>query len=164
MTPAKPLLFVLALVLSALLGGRAAKAACGALCSCTASSSGVSFGAYSPLTTSATTSTGSVTVTCILVVELAGSYTVELSSGTSGSFTTRTLKNGSSSLSYNLYTSASLAQVWGDGTGGTQTMTGSFPAALLMNVQTFNIFGNIPGGQNVPMGSYADTITVTVSY
>ncbi|MGC1303552.1 MAG: spore coat U domain-containing protein [Caulobacteraceae bacterium] len=165
MKPMTLLLFGMVLALATLLNPRPANAVCNplSLCSCTASATGVSFGAYNPLSTTPNDATGTVTVSCILTVSLTGSYTIALSTGASNSFTARSLQGGGSTLAYNLYVATARTQVWGDGTGGTQTVTGSFPA-ILTNTQSFNVFGRIPAGQNVPVGAYTDTIIVTVTY
>jgi len=69
--------------------------------------------------------------------------------------------SGSEPLFYNLYRDRQV--IWGDGTGGTQ-------AYLIKNPQGNNqdisvpIFGRIPPSQNVGVGSYSDTITVTLNF
>jgi spore coat protein U-like protein len=80
-----------------------------------------------------------------------------------GTYASRRLTKTPSILTYNLYTSAARTQVWGDGTAGTQKVTGTL-FGILSNTQDFNIYGRIPPGQNVPSGVYDDTIVVTVAY
>ena len=142
-----------------------ASAACNALavCTCTATTTGVNFGSYSMLASAPTDAVGTVTVTCVLTVALTGSFTVDLSTGLSGAYIARSLKNGSASLAYNLYTAATRTSVWGDGTGGSQRVIGSI-SALLASVQTLNVYGRMPAGQNAPSGSYADAVVITVTY
>ena len=94
---------------------------------------------------------------------LGGSYTIQLSKGTSSTYAPRVLTNGGSTLAYNLYTSNARNQVWGDGTGGSQTVTSNFIALLSLD-QTTTVYGRIPAGQNVPPGSYSDTVLVTVIF
>lgn len=133
------------------------------LCACVVTASGIAFGTYDPLASGATTSSGTVTVDCVLTVALAGSYDIALSKGGSGTYTPRRMASGSARLDYNLYTSPALTQIWGDGTGSTATVGRSFAALLLMS-QTTTIYAQIPAGQNVASGIYGDTITVTVTY
>lgn len=142
-----------------------AQAACNPLsfCSCTVTATGVSFGNYNPLSSSDTDSTGSVRVRCTLLAALAGSYTIDLSTGSSGSYTQRTLRKGASNLGYNLYTNATRSQIWGDGTGGSLDVARSFFALLIVD-QTTTIYARIRPAQNVSGGVYSDTITVTVTY
>ncbi len=133
------------------------------LCSCTASASGVAFGTYDPFSATPTNSSGSVTVDCTLSIALSGSFDIALSTGSSGTYNARTMTNGGANLSYNLYTSAAQTQVWGDGTGSSATVNQTFSALLTVS-KTVQVYGEIPAGQNVPAGVYADTIMVTVTY
>ena len=145
-------------------GGPAAATCNNLLCICTATTLGVGFSTYDPTSSTDNTSTGSVTVSCILTILSAGSYSISLSPGQSGSYASRSMTYAGSTLSYNLYTAAgSPAPVWGDGTGGSQTVTGSFSASLI-NSQTFYVYGRAPAKQNVAAGPYADTVLVTVTY
>ena len=68
----------------------------------------------------------------------------------------RNLANGSAKLNYQLYTSPAQANVW-DNVHGMAQMANGTP-------QTINIYGTIPAGQNVPPGTYTDTVTITVNY
>lgn len=154
-----------ATIASFLFAPSAAQAACNplSLCICAVSASGMSFGNYDPISGAHADTTGTVRVACTLTVALTGSYTVSLSAGNSGSYSARHLRNGSNTLSYNLFTTSARSIVWGDGTGGSSSVTQNF-LALLFVENTLTIYGRIPGGQNVPAGTYNDTITVTVTY
>lgn len=154
---------VMFLGLSALLPSRADALLCVG-CSCTASVSSLSFGNYNPLAAQDTTAMGTVRVNCTLILGVAGAVTVDLSPGTSGSYSVRTLLNGPSSLSYNLFTDNTHRQVWGNGTGQTGDVTLTYLAGILSVDLSAPIYGNIRAGQNVPAGSYSDTITVTITY
>lgn len=142
-----------------------AHAACAALsfCSCTVSATPVSFGSYNPIGTADLDGTGEVTVDCTLLAALAGSYTVDLSTGTSGTYAMRTMKNGASDLQYNLYTDATYTQIWGNNTGGSSRVTRAFSGLLSFQLHN-TVYGRIFGSQNVPAGTYSDTIVVTVTY
>jgi len=129
--------------------------------SCTVSSSGVSFGSFSPLTLAYVDSTGSITVNCTDV----SSYSISLSTGTgSGTYSQRRMVSGGYDLYYNLYWEATYQQIWGDGTSG------SYPVSLNNPVNGQNylhtIYGRIPlsSQRAAHVGTYSDTITVTVSY
>ena len=67
-------------------------------CTCTTTATGMNFGAYNLLSPSNLQSSGSIRVQCTLVLAVAGSYTIELSPGSSGTYAQRTLRNGASSL------------------------------------------------------------------
>lgn len=74
--------------------------------------------------------------------------------------------SGSNPLSYNLYTNSSRTTIWGDGTGGTSIISRNFILGLLGSITlTNNVYGRLPAGQTTAaVGSYGDTITVTVNY
>lgn len=124
---------------------------------CNVSATGVAFGGYDPFSGSPTDAAGTITVGCLPLE----AYSLSLSAG-SGSFATRTLLDGANTLNYNLYTDASRSTVWGDGSGGTATVDDSIDLLGLSNDHT--VYGRIPAGQNPYVGSYADTITVTVTF
>jgi spore coat protein U-like protein len=125
---------------------------------CSASANGVAFGSYNALSGLAVNSVGNVSVSCLLSL----GYNISLSSGGAGSFSPRRLNNGGNTLNYNLYTGPTYLTVWGDGSGGTATVSGSI-GFLLIPVNHV-VYGRIPAGQNAAAGSYTDTISVTVTY
>lgn len=131
---------------------------------CSVSTSSVAFGTYNPLSGSPNDSTGSVTVNCSFLLALALSYTISFSAGSYGSYATRKMASGTSRLNYNLYTDLLRSQVWGDGSAGTSTVPGGSLIALLVYSQIHPVYGRIPSGQAVSSGSYADSITVTLTY
>ncbi|QNA82842.1 spore coat protein U domain-containing protein [Sphingomonas sp. So64.6b] len=160
------LFFALAILLGSLVvTSTPAEAACAplSLCSCTVSTTGISFGSYIPVDATNNESSGTVRVQCVLLVALAGSYTIDLSTGSSGTYAQRTLRNGASILTYNIYVDAARSQILGNGSGGSSRITRNFTALLGVD-QTTTVYGRIPAGQNVPAGSYSDTIIVTVTY
>jgi spore coat protein U-like protein len=85
--------------------------------------------------------------------------TVALAAG-DGSYTQREMLQGAHVLDYQIFTNAGLTDVWGDGSGATSLPSTAGGAAS----QDFPGYGAIPPGQWVTAGSYADEITVTVSY
>ena len=136
---------------------------------CSVSVTGVAFGTYDPVVTTPTTSTGNVQVRCIHIGGGAtrANYTVDLSTGSSGSFAQRTMRSGNSVLHYNLFNSATYAQTWGNGTGGSVRVAYSLlvnPGNFQQNVMDHPIFGRIPAQQAVDTGTYGDTILVTLTF
>ncbi len=125
---------------------------------CSVSASSVAYGSYDPLAALPVDSVGTVTVSCALSL----GYNIALSTGGAGSFSPRKLSNGPDTLNYNLYTDPTYLTIWGDGSGGTATVSGAIGLLLLPINHT--VYGRIPGGQNAAAGSYSDTITVTVTY
>lgn len=141
--------------IAALIPGSAAEA-------CTISATGVTFGAYNPRVAGADDGTGSISLACH---PSTSSANIALSAGGSGSFATRKMASGAAQLNYNLYTSSSRTVVWGDGSGGTSTVTVT-NGNVSGGVRRFsaNIFGRVAALQNVPAGTYLDTIVVTVTF
>jgi spore coat protein U-like protein len=122
---------------------------------CSVSAQGVDFGSYDPFGRNNLDGAGNIALTCDPGV----TYTITLSNG-SGPYAGRVMTNGPYSLHYNLYTDASRLFVWGDGNGGTATVSGS-GAAAPVNV---TIYGRIPAGQNARVGNYSDNVVVTVTF
>ena len=87
--------------------------------------------------------------------------TITLSKGGSGSYS-RAMQSGAGQLAYNLYRDASRATVWGDGTGGTGTDQMARPPRNQWVDVT--VFGRIAPGQDASIGSYADSVIVTLEY
>lgn len=127
--------------------------------SCTISVTSVNFGTYNVFATTDTTSTGSVTYNCN---QMANNISVALSRGSSSTFTPRTLRNGTEILQYNLYRNAGYTQIWGDGTGGTSPYTRNNPPNG--TDVTITIYGQIPAGQDVRVGTYSDTVSATINF
>ncbi|MBD3828778.1 MAG: spore coat protein U domain-containing protein [Stenotrophomonas sp.] len=134
--------------------------------SCTTSASGVAFGTYPPFSASPTDSTGTVTVTCTpLLAGLLVSYTIALSTGSSGNYASRSMSSGVSTLQYQLYTDSARSTVWGDGSAGTATISDSYLLDLLVpKTRNYTVYGRIPALQPASPGAYGDTIMVTVTY
>jgi spore coat protein U-like protein len=133
--------------------------------SCSVSATTVNFGTYNPLSGSAAQSTGTVTVDCqVLLIGLFVSWTVTLSTGSSGSYVARRLQSGANVLSYNLYTDAARTSVWGDGTNGTSVVSANPFLIVGSNTVNYTVYGSIPAAQDRPAGNYTDTLTVTMTY
>lgn len=139
--------------------------ALGLVLSCSASATPTSFGTYNPFSQAPLDTTGRVTVTCQDVLNIVVSYTIRLSAGSSGDYTTREMAGPGYQLQYNLYTDSARSSVWGDGSGGSATVSDGYLLAVLFPVvRSYDVYGRITGGQNVPPGSYSDTIIVTIDY
>jgi spore coat protein U domain-containing protein, fimbrial subunit CupE1/2/3/6 len=123
---------------------------------------GVAFGSYDVFSGTTTTSTGSLTFRCTGEGSGTVDVTVTLSKGNSSSYESRYMLSGATQLDYNLYIDPFGLFIWGDGTGGSSALG---PLGLSDNQSvTLTIYGRLPAGQDVPAGSYSDTITSTVSY
>ena len=135
---------------------------------CTVSATAISFGTYIPSTASPTDRTGTVTVTCSAVLQTVN-YTIALNQGlnSGGSFANRRMKSGTSFLSYQIYNNSTRTTVWGDGTGGTTTVSGSFNCTVSCTnaKQSKTAYGRLPALQwTAAPGVHSDTITVTITF
>ena len=119
--------------------------------------SGVAFGTYDVMSSSPLDSTGAVLINCD---NAATSVTVNLSRGNASTFKTRYLVNGSAHLSYNLFLDAARTTLWGDGTGGSS----HYGPVSRPGLALLTIYGRIPALQDLPAGSYIDTIVATVNF
>lgn len=121
---------------------------------CSLSVGSLNFGSYDVFDSSHTDSSGWIEVSC----DAATSYTLTLSAG-AGSYSQRTLVNGTHTLNYNLYSDVARSQVWGDGTGSTVTVTGNTDS-----LASHTVYGRILANQNVNVGNYVDSIIVTLEF
>jgi spore coat protein U-like protein len=91
-------------------------------------------------------------------------YTVALNAGTnaggSTNFSSRSIKNGTHTLGYQLYTDSGRSSVWGDGTSSTATSGGTGSGSS----QSISIYGRLPTLSGAVPGAYTDTVTVTITY
>lgn len=129
---------------------------------CSVAASGVAFGNYNPLANTNADSSGSVSVTCTGSTDV--TYTIAASAG-AGTYTTRQQVSGSHALNYNVFIDNSRTTVWGDGSQGTDLISGNMTAASTGTTQTSTVYGRVFSGQQTArVGSYSDTLTVTVTY
>ncbi|MDX1292549.1 MAG: spore coat U domain-containing protein [Hyphomonas sp.] len=135
-------------------------------CSCSVSANPLDFGTYNPIDSNNVDATGDVSVTCgALILGVNISYKLALNSGISGDPLNRVMSNGGNTMNYNLYTNSGRTIVWGDGTGGTGTFSNSYILSLIFSrTDHFPIYGRAPTGQNIPPGSYSDTLVATVIF
>lgn len=138
-------------------------------CSCTVTATGVAFGSYNPFSFSDVSAAGNVHLRCtgILAVGVVD-YDIFLNKGVWGAGfpAARQMNSGGNRLNYNLYTSSGYGTIWGDGTGGTAIVSDSITIPPLgSNTVDHQVYGLIPARQtSTAVGSYSDTITVTVTY
>ena len=143
----RPTLFVLVLALLPVIAHAAT--------TCTVSATTVAFGTVQFTTVN---STGTVTINCNAND---ASIAVALSTGGNGSYSPRKMSSGTNKLQYNLYKDSAHTQIWGNGTSGTVTNTGSAVASVALK---FTVYGQVPAQALPAPGSYTDSITVTLTY
>jgi hypothetical protein len=124
---------------------------------CVVSATPLAFGTYDPTASSPDDATSTLSVLCTVGT----SYTVGLTQGTASgaTVTTRKMSNGANLLNYALYQETGRTTNWGN-TPSTDTVAATAP----VGATTLTVYGRIAAGQNVPIGSYSDTITVNVVY
>ncbi len=125
---------------------------------CTVFTRALNFGTYNAGTAPPLDITGRVDVRCLGTPF--SPYTILIGTGASGNASNRALFNGPNQLLYNLFTDPARTLIWGDGTGGTNTVSGLPPPRR----QRFPIYGRVFGSQNVPAGAYGDTVDITVLF
>lgn len=125
-------------------------------------SGGLDFGPYDPVTANAVADldgAGNISVTCTsgATVDITLGQGDNADTGSTAGAPLRRLNDGGTNfLDYNLYTSGARTTVWEDVTGVGYTGVGT--------AELVPVFGRIPAGQNVPSGSYADTVLATVTF
>ncbi len=67
-------------------------------------------------------------------------------------------------MNYNLYAGSDYASIWGDGAGGTGTISDGFRLGVGGAGGDYTICGRIPALQTASGGVYGDTIVVGVTY
>jgi spore coat protein U-like protein len=130
------------------------------LCVCSVSTPPLAFGTYDQTSATAKDANITMTITCSGVATLF-TADVSMSTGGSGSATARRMASGSNLLYYNIYSDSNHSIVWGDGTGGAPIVQVPI-GGLLGATATATAYGRIPALQNVAVGSYTDTVTITV--
>ena len=125
----------------------------------------LAFGAYNP---GGGAVTGSTNIVLNCTKNTAFSIGLDQGSTAGGTTTTRLMTDGAGdTLQYALYQDAAYTTNWGN-TVGTDTLAGTGTGMGAGNAITETVYGQIPDNATnqaaVPAASYADTITVTVTY
>lgn len=122
---------------------------------------GVAFGTYDVFASTALDSTGSMTIVCsgLQPMDL---ITIDIGFGSGAVGTTRYMLNGMHALEYNLFADASRTLIWGNGSNGTVVQG---PLSIANDTPTtWTVYGRIPAQQNVAVGSYSDSVLITVQF
>ena len=122
--------------------------------SCTVTATSLAFGNY---TLAQLDGTSTITATCTNGT----TYTIGLDAGTFSGATTSTRRMtgpSAAGLSYSLFSDSGRTTNWGNATGSWVSGTGTGEAQVL------TVYGRIPANQTALIGSYTDTVTVTVTF
>lgn len=117
--------------------------------------SSLNFGAYDPLSAVPDDAVGSASVWCT-----SSPSQLEFAMDSLQSDGTRRIYSGANYLTYNIYSDVARTLVIGSGSNGTQTYKRSNPG----QISTTYFYGRIPAGQDVPAGTYTDTVVITVNF
>jgi spore coat protein U-like protein len=123
--------------------------------------SGLAFGDYNVFSSTPLETSGSIRYSCDTDT---GSETIviQIDRGSSSAFMPRTLRSGGATLEYNLYVDPARLSVWGDNASGTSQYG---PIAPPDNeLVTVPVYGRIEALQNARVGSYTDTVVVTIVF
>ena len=127
-------------------------------CALTTAPTNLNFGTQGVLIVNVDT-TSTIKVTCTTGAE----YDIGLDAGANESsaddVNTRRMANGASYVGYNMYSNAGRTTVWGE-VVDTNTVASTGTGAE----QSFTVYGRVPAQTTPAAGSYADTVTVTVTY
>jgi spore coat protein U-like protein len=130
--------------------------------SCSIAPTALTFPTYIGAVTSASTT---IAITCNAAPT--NGYTVGLNGGTSGGSDTARMMAGQgaaagNTLNYKLCSdSSTCATNWGN-TSGTGAVV--VPSGSGIGSQTLTVYGQIPAAQTSPQGTYADTVTASITY
>jgi len=128
---------------------------------CLVSSQDLNFGTYNPLATGNVDVSSQININCTSGTD----FTIKLNAGqhSSGGFN-RNMSDGTNQLAYQLYTDSTRLTIWGDGTNGTSTVTGTGTGPGSGNTLHEIVYGQLPALQPIPVGTYSDSINVTVTF
>jgi spore coat protein U-like protein len=123
---------------------------------CTITATPVSFGSYDVFSSSDLVTTGSISYSCR---GFAWTLSVSLSKGGAPNNNPRRMASGRNHIDYNLYLDAAHTQIWGD------PNPNQYSRFWVWNESgTLPVYGLIPAGQDVPVGSYNDFVVATINF
>ena len=126
---------------------------------CTITTNPIAFGSYDPVVSNASANldaAGAVIIACTR----GAVTTLGLDTGANAASSEHRLALGGNFLTYEVYQDSSRSTVWGD-SGAALYNSGTAPSK---DARTFPVYGRITGGQDVPAGSYTDTVVATVNF
>ena len=117
----------------------------------------VNFGNVDTLSSGLIDSAGSISIRCASGTN----YVVQMDGGRNGTIANRKMIFNANSLNYQIYTDLARATVFGDGLGGSATITGTGTGTTTV----IPVYGRISDrtGANQP-GTYTDSITVSIVF
>lgn len=127
---------------------------------CTITTQPMAFGNYDPVLANATAPLD-VQATITVACTKGTSIDIAMDAGDNAAGTQRRMVDGRRTfLGYEVYKDSSRTQRWGDTLG--QRLDGG--VAPSRDPRQFVAYGRVPGGQDVPQGTFQDTVLVTVQF
>ncbi len=130
---------------------------------CTITAGALAFGAYDPIVANASTPLpGTATLTVACTSGSPATVTLDQGLNPAGGSTNaaplRQMATGGNFLSYSLFQDNAYSVPWGNtaGTGAAYTGTGASGS--------ITVYGQVAAGQNVPAGTYQDTVVATITF
>jgi spore coat protein U-like protein len=74
------------------------------------------------------------------------------------------MQAGGSKVNYNLFTNGTHTAIWGDGTSGTATVSDSYTLSTTSTTRSYTVYGEIPAQYSSTVGSYLDSVAITLTY
>jgi spore coat protein U-like protein len=121
---------------------------------CSVTAAALSFPSYNG--TGAATASSNLSINC----SSGAGYQVSLGAGQYFSSTRRMLGPSTNYLSYELHRDSARTLTWGDGS----TLGGKLSGTGTGSAQSIPVYGRIPASQYRAVGSYSDSVVVTVEY
>jgi spore coat protein U-like protein len=131
--------------------------------SCSISTTPIAFGNYDPTSATTATAQGSVSAKCTkgTAVTVALDQGLHQATGSTGPIPARQMASGSNMLPYNIYTTSGGTTEWGNTTASEPVTQ---PSLSVNTALVFTTYGSLPAGADVPIGSYADTVTASLVF
>jgi spore coat protein U-like protein len=126
--------------------------------SCTVSTTPLAFGSYDPILANRATPLDSLATVSYDCTGGTPALMMTLSAGAGSGFNPRLLFSGGNTLTYNLFLDAGRNTVWGDGTSGTSFFSGT------KKKDDVRVFGRVFAGQDPAVGSYSNSIVITINF
>ena len=141
-------------LLNPVLAGPALAAPGGAAAQCRVEASPLVFGTYQVFARSDTVAVGKLVYSCTASVPVR----INLSYATNSP----KLKDGSYQTAYEICLDPACGAIWGDGSEGTQPYFN--PSPPINRPVAVYFYGRVPGLQDLAIGSYAASVSVTVNW
>lgn len=103
---------------------------------------------------------GSLSVRCTLNAPYSIALNAGIGTGATVAARRMTRVSGTQTVGYQLFRNAARTELWGDGTAGTLTVSGTGTGTA----QIINLYGRVPAQTTPQAGTYQDTVTVTITY